>query len=201
MSIYNKKYGEFIGSKKGYSHLRNILRTKKFTEIIDPQKDENILDIGCNKGLLLFNLAKYTDGAVGVDINKELVEKMNNSKIQFMSATELRFPKNYFEKVCAFEVVEHIVEINKVFVEVYNILKIGGRFIISFPLEIVRGQSALIEACFVYKNPLYARKIHVHKLTPVKIKKIVADLPFSIIETKIVFIPFPSFVVILRKEK
>lgn len=199
MDIYNESYGNFVGSLYGYSAIRNKLRTNKFFKIVNPKKDENILDIGCNKGLLLYRLVPNAKQVVGIDVNEKLVSDLRDQRIKFMSATNLEFLPNSFDKVCAFEVLEHIEEIEKVFSEVSKVLKIEGKFIVSFPLEIIRGQSAILDALFVYKDISYARKLHVHKLTPNKIKKIVKDLPLHIVKTQIVLIPFPSFLVILEK--
>lgn len=199
MNIYNKDYGNFVGSEDGYSAIRNKLRTNKFVKIVDPQKNESILDIGCNKGLLLYRLIPKAREVVGIDINQKLIAELKDEKIKFMSATNLEFEKDSFDKICAFEVIEHIEEIDKVFSEASRVLKKGGKLIVSFPFEIVRGQSAILDALFVYKDISYARKLHVHKITPNKIKKIVKKLPLNTTKTQIVFIPFPSFLMILEK--
>ncbi len=197
-NIYNEKYGAFVGSETGYSGFRNYFRVNKFKGLINPQPDEKILEIGCNRAFLLRILAKYSKHVVGIDLKKQ--GPNNDKKVKCMSATKLEFPPSFFDKVCAFEVLEHIAEIRKVFSETHRVLKSNGRFMVSFPLEIIRGQSALLDACFVYKNPLYARKLHVHKLTPYKVRKIIRRLDFEILESKIVFIPFPSFFMVFRKK-
>lgn len=200
MVIYNQRYGDFVGSQRGYCGFRNKLRIDKFIKLINPRESDRILEIGCNKGLLTLNIAKYSSKVTGIDINKQQIRKINNNMFCLMSATELNFPSNHFDKMCAFEVIEHIREIDKVFSEVYRVLKMNGRFIISFPFEFIRGQSAILDACLIYKNPFYARKLHLHRLTPHKIRKIIGNLPFSVVRSIIMFIPFPSFVMVLRKE-
>lgn len=200
MDLYNLDYGSFVGSKKGYCGFRNRLRTKKFVKLINPQKKDRILEIGCNDGNLISELSKISSNIHGIDINKNLIERLNNDKIQFMPATNLTFNDNYFDKVCSFEVIEHIPRIKKVFSEAHRVLKPKGEFIISFPLEIIRGQTALLDAIKVYKNPLYARRLHVHKLTPKKIKNLIHNVPFHVIGSRIMFIPFPSYVMILQKK-
>ena len=50
-----------------------------------------------------------------------------------MSATDLRFADARFDKVCAFEVLEHIEDLGAVFREVHRVLEVGGAFIFSFP--------------------------------------------------------------------
>lgn len=196
---YQSAYGSFVGSEKGYCGMRNRLRIQKFTALIQPKQKDVILEIGCNAGLLVKHLSLYTSHWYGIDVNSEMVRRLKTKRIRCMSATDLKFPRNFFTKVCAFEVIEHIPNIKKVFLEIYRVLKPQGKCILSFPVEIIRGQSALLDACIVYKNPWYARKLHVHKLSPSRIKKIIHGIPFTIIRKEIMWIPFPSYVMVLEK--
>jgi SAM-dependent methyltransferase len=198
-NLYNGDYGSVVGSSHGYPGFRNKLRIKTFTKLINPSRHDKILELGCNTGELVLRMSEYSDEVVGIDINQEQVERLKIGKIHCMSATELEFQENKFDKVCAFEVVEHIPALAKVFQEVWRVLKHGGKFIFSFPVELFRGQTALIDAIRVFKNPIYSRKLHVHRLTPGKIKKILKGIPFQIKFWSIKLVPYPTFVMILEK--
>lgn len=198
-NLYDSAYGSFVGSNQGYYGFRNKLRIKRFTELIKPVKEDRILEIGCNGGELIFHLSHFSDYVYGVDINKEQVGKVKSKRIQCMSATDLEFQNHTFDKVCSFEVMEHITDTKKVFQEVNRILKPKGKFIISYPLELIRGQAALFDAITVYRNPSYARMLHVHKLTPTRIRTMIKDIPFNVILSAIHFLPYPTFVMILEK--
>lgn len=199
-NTYKASYGNFVGSQKGYNGFRNRLRIKKFTKIIKPQINDSILEIGCNTGLLTNNLSKFCNNVVGTDVNKQLVNKLDQNNVLEMSATDLLFSDSYFDKVCAFEVIEHIKDIGKVFSEVSRILKPEGLFIISFPFEFIRGEQALLDAIMVYHNPIHARRLHIHKLKPRLIKKIIKNLPLRIVKQKFILIPFVSYLMILQKK-
>jgi SAM-dependent methyltransferase len=198
-NLYNGDYGSVVGSNHGYPGFRNRLRIKTFTKLINPSKHDRILELGCNTGELLLRISEYSDEVIGIDINQEQVRRLKNGLIHCMSATNLEFRENDFDKVCAFEVVEHIPALAKVFQEVWRVLKNGGKFIFSFPVELFRGQTALIDAIRVFKNPLYSRKLHVHRLTPRKIKRILKGIPFQINSWSIKLVPYPTFVMILEK--
>ena len=199
--LYTNKYSSFVGSENGYFCFRNKLRARKFTELIQPRADDVILEIGCNNASLLNTLSNFSKRVYGIDVNEKAVEELNVEcvNVKFMSATDLEFRDNFFDKVCSFEVIEHIADIKRVFSEAYRVLKVEGRFYVSFPVEIFRGQQALLDAMVIYRNPFYARKLHVHRLTPRRIKKTINGLDFKIIFNKIMLIPFPSYVMIFKK--
>jgi SAM-dependent methyltransferase len=198
-NLYDSAYGCFVASNKGYCGFRNKLRIRRFTELIRPNKEDRILEIGCNGGDLLHHISLFCDYVYGVDLNVDQVSKVNSKRIRCMSATDLKFGNETFDKVCSFEVIEHIADITKVFQEVHRILKAKGKFIVSFPLELIRGQQALFDAITVYKNLSYARILHVHKLTPKKMKTIIEDIPFNVSLSAIQFLPWPTFIMVLEK--
>jgi SAM-dependent methyltransferase len=200
-NLYTSDYGSFVGSEKGYCGFRNRLRIKEFTKLVDPKKGEVILEIGCNEALLTHSLLKYSEQVYGIDINKDEVKKQRSRKILCMSATDLKFRDGFFDKVCSFEVFEHIPDIGKAMSEVSRVLKPGGMFFVTFPMEIVRGQNAVMDAIRVFRNPLYARKLHVHKLSPWRIRQILEKgrISMSIVRSGMVLIPFPSWVLVLEK--
>jgi SAM-dependent methyltransferase len=197
--LYSPAYGKSVASPKGYTGLKNRLRLRVLAGLVAPCFGESILEVGCNDGALVQHMSRVVRDVWGVDVNESLRGKAGPGHFRVMSATNLGFADGLFDKVCSFEVLEHIVDVRQAFLEAHRVLKPAGLFVISFPVEIVRGQQALLDAIVVYGNPFVARKLHVHLLTPGKVRKIVDGIPFVVEKSSISFIPFPSFVMRLRK--
>jgi SAM-dependent methyltransferase len=97
-------------------------------------------------------------------------------------------------------VFEHIPALEKVFSEICRVLIKEGKCYITVPFEFFRGQQALGDAWFTYRDLSMARKLHVHKLNPRKIKKMIADTSLEMIGSKLIWIPGPSYFIVLEKQ-
>jgi SAM-dependent methyltransferase len=107
---------------------------------IDPTC-EALLDVGCNVGALLSDVAQQCKAAtlVGVDINRDALEAASrrHPNIAFVHADawKLPFGKDTFDTVTCLEVIEHIEEERRadVFREMRRVTRPGGRLIVSTP--------------------------------------------------------------------
>jgi ubiquinone/menaquinone biosynthesis C-methylase UbiE len=202
--IYDADYGNMQSSMHGYQGWINKQRFKLFLDIVKPKKKDKILEIGCSDGALLSVMSKFSDHCYGVDVNEAMIRKARKkgiSRVEVMDAAKLNFPKGFFDKVYASHVIEHVPEIRKALKEVHRVLKPGGRFIILFPWEAFRGMRALKEAVSLSKHPLkHARQLHLHKLSPAKVRKLINGIPFKIVKLSIKFTLLPDYLVILEKK-
>lgn len=197
--IYNRRYGMYLGRLRGYTLLRTRLITRSILQALNPQKEEVILEIGCNTGHLLSVLIRFCRLCVGIDINQDIINTLGNHRILSMSAGALAFKEGAFDKVCSAHTLEHIRGIKSVFREVHRVLKPGGIFVFSFPLELFRGQSAIKDSFVMYGHPFYAGKIHVHRLTPGKIRRVVVKRHFEVLNVFGNLTPFPECLMVLKK--
>lgn len=195
------RYGTYLGRQRGYPLLRAKLVSKAILALLDPQKGDIILEIGCNNGHLLDHVARLCLHSFGIDINKDMVGRLHNKRIIPMDARNLGFASDAFDKIFSSHTLEHIPRIVQVFKEAYRVLKEQGVFVFSFPLEIFQGQSAIRDSVFLYGHPFYARKIHVHRLTPKRVKRMIADISFEVAKTSIRLTPFPECLMKLLKIK
>ena len=96
----------------------------------------NIIDLGCGDGQFLNLISKFCESACGVDISDLAIEKANNKYPQYefkllnIDGT-LPYSDDYFDTICAIDVLEHIVDIETVLEEFNRVLKPNGNLLIA----------------------------------------------------------------------
>lgn len=118
-----------------------------------------------------------------------------------MDATNMTFANDSVNIVIGIEVFEHIPDLEKVFSEIARVLVPGGKCYMTVPFEFFRGQQALGDAWFAFHDLRMARKLHVHKLNPAKIKRMIAGTSLEMVTSKLIWIPGPSYFIVLRNKK
>ena len=195
-------------------------RSLDLSDFLKLDGNEKVLDAGCGLGRATVGVAKLlkTGKVIGIDIWDTLEVPGNSPEKAYKNAEiegvrdrvefrngdvfDLSFKDKYFDKVYAIHVIEHVLEIKKVFQEVCRVLKPGGKFLVIFPLELFRGMRALKESVSLSKNPFaHARELHLHKLTPRKIRKIIKNIPFKIVKSAVKFTILPDYLMILQKKQ
>ena len=136
--------------------MKNIIEEKPTDELhgralynaqfiaVNDIKDKVMLNIGSGFGWFELNLEKRgAKKIVGLEISEKNLETakkyIKNNKISFKvgSAIKLPFENNSFDTIASWEVIEHIPKNteNKMFQEINRVLKDGGVFYISTPLN------------------------------------------------------------------
>ncbi len=102
-------------------------------KLLNPKKDEKILDLGCGDGTLAIDMEKVGAKIVAVDLSEDMVKKTNEKGIEayVMSATKLIF-QNEFDAVFSNAVLHWVKEPEIAIEKIYNSLKKDGRFIAEF---------------------------------------------------------------------
>ena len=116
------------------------------TDLLKPQADMNILDIGCGAGKLCFLFNDYTKGGakiIGGDFSEELLEKARdknkqlgtNIEFQFLDFNKpFNFSDNTFDLCTSAFAIYYASDLDFTFGEAHRVLKPGGRLFVSGPL-------------------------------------------------------------------
>ena len=102
-------------------------------ELLDPQENEKILDLGCGDGTLAVEIEKYKSKVTAVDLSENMVEKTKEKGIDasVMSAAELIY-ENEFDAVFSNAVLHWVKEADVTVKKIARSLKSEGRFIAEF---------------------------------------------------------------------
>jgi ubiquinone/menaquinone biosynthesis C-methylase UbiE len=115
--------------------------TNRFVTALKQVKSGNkVLDIGCGMGVFT-ELVKDTYPTCevwGVDISDSVIEanRQKHSDITYQTGRVgqlTAIPANYFDLVFSGEVLEHLDEPEKLFLDAYSALKPGGKFVLTTP--------------------------------------------------------------------
>jgi len=113
---------------------KNLL---KITNIIEPYCRGRVLDVGCGDGTFASRLSELNGvkKLVGTDISQTAIsyakEKYPEIEFKIASATKLPFSNGSFDFVTAVELVEHVVDTERMFKEFNRVLMSEGRLLIT----------------------------------------------------------------------
>jgi len=184
----------------GFTFDMDPLQSGPILKKLNVRPTDRVLEIGCNRGMLLRKLQKQGINAIGIDVNEKAVQKKVVEEVYQMDAENLEFENDSFDKIYSVHTIEHIPNLKKAIDEMDRVLKPGGRIVLIYPAEPIRGILVAFRALFVYGNPLKARKIHLHKLSPKKIQEYIKGTRLRHIESEFPIPLIPQYLTVLEKE-
>jgi len=129
---------------KFYNHPNRLFRfieNKRIRVLIteaDIRPDDNVLEVGCGAGHILerINCGRLT----GIDISPVQIQRAKarlGSKAKLIEAEgeRLPFPDQSFERILCTEVFEHVLDPQKLLIEMKRVLKDDGIISLSVPNE------------------------------------------------------------------
>ena len=128
-----------------YHPLSGILYQERFKMVLSylEGKKERILEAGCGRGLLLFELSKRCFKLYGIDIHQrmDVIEEMlrknslDNSYLSTGSIAEIPYKDKIFDAIVCVSVLEHLTNLKACFAELFRVLKDSGELILGFPVK------------------------------------------------------------------
>ena len=147
-----------------------------------------VLDAGCGEGHLLQTLhARHpAHQYFGADVTPVALEmacaRCPFAMLHRMDLSDLAFADGSFDVVIITEVLEHIIEFEQVTTELLRAVKKGGRFIITFPNEVLWTVSRFL----LGRRPIRVPD-HINAFNPLMMKNIIGlevlkqrSLPFPL---------------------
>jgi ubiquinone/menaquinone biosynthesis C-methylase UbiE len=176
-------------------HVRRVVRH------LAPAAADRILEIGCGRGFLTRRIQQLSPLTQGVDVNPQAIRHAVAPNLRAMDMVALAFDDASFDKAYSFHAIEHVADVATALGEMARVLRPGGRLLLVYPAEPVRGLFAVGAALALFGNPLRARELHLHKLTPRRLQRTVAErgLPLTHVVSELQILLTPQFVTLFAK--
>lgn len=174
-------------------HARRVMR------YLRPRAHERLLEVGCGRGWLTQRMQETCPATYGIDVNPKSIAHGVAEKLSAMDALDLQFDDEQFDHVYSFHAIEHIERADVALREIHRVLVPGGRVLLVYPAEPIRGLYAMPGAWIGFGNPFLARKLHVHKFTPGKIRRLGDACGLTHVESALDFFVTPQFMTVLEK--
>jgi SAM-dependent methyltransferase len=113
-------------------------RFELITRLVGEQKtgpNFRILDAGCGTGQMLKHLEELGD-AIGIDTSTQALtfaQSRGVKKLVQGSITDVPFPEATFDCIVVLDVIEHVEDDSKILQSLHQVLKPGGRLIVTVP--------------------------------------------------------------------
>lgn len=154
------------------------------------KKQTKVLDIGCASGWFISEIAKAypIPGYVGIDVYKDAIlyakELYPAISFRVVDAHKLPFKSNAFDVVICMNVLEHVVNPNKIMEEIKRVLKPGGIILIGMDSE-----NAIFTVCWsIWKK--FSGKVwkeaHLHTFNPAKLDNLFKKYKLTIQKKKFI---------------
>jgi 2-polyprenyl-3-methyl-5-hydroxy-6-metoxy-1,4-benzoquinol methylase len=132
---------------------------------------ENALDFGCGSGVMLSFLAGHSQRVTAMDIDLLPLERMkkyiplaeNVRVLDAKQASISEFAPKSFDLINALDVLEHVDDLPHTLSGLLNLLKPGGRLVVSGPTE-----NVLYQIGRKLAGPEYSGEYHERGITEIK---------------------------------
>jgi SAM-dependent methyltransferase len=172
---------------------------RRVMHLLRPQSHERVLEIGCSRGYVTRAVQQVAAETRGVDINAEAIARAVTYGLSVMDAQRLAFDDESFDKVFSLHCIEHVADLGAALREIDRVLRPGGWALLAYPAEPIRGLYVIPTAWRLFRNPLRARDLHLHRLTPRRLERFLGGTALTIVDSRFDLLLTPQFLTLLRK--
>ncbi len=194
-----------IYDSENYAMLNRPIETvrhgRRVRRFLAPRANQRLLEVGCGRGWLTAHVQRSCPDTWGVDVNPRSIAHGVTGNLAVMDAGALRFDDAQFDHVYSFHAIEHIVDAGAALREMRRVLAPGGRILLVYPAEPIRGLYAMPGAWLGFGNPLLARRLHVHRFTPARIARLAARCGLTHVQSAFDFLVTPQFMTVLERPR
>ena len=174
-------------------HLRRVVH------LLAPAAGDRMLEVGCGRGWLTRRVQQLCPATYGIDVNPRSIDHGVAPQLRSMDAVSLRYDDAQFDKLYSFHAIEHIPDAAGALREMRRVVVPGGRILLVYPAEPIRGLYAMPGAWLGFGNPFLARQLHVHKFTPRSITKLAERSGLTHVVSAFDFLITPQFMTVLER--
>jgi len=116
-----------------------------------------------------------------------------------MRAEELEFGDAEFDSIVSVHAIEHIPPLERAAAEMSRVLKPGGRALFVYPAEPIQGLYAVPTSVILYGTPFKARQVHCHRLTPSRVRSLMAGHGLVEAHHEFNLLKWPQFISVFAK--
>jgi ubiquinone/menaquinone biosynthesis C-methylase UbiE len=188
---------------ENYAMLNRPIETgrhfRRITRYLAPRSEQRLLEVGCGRGWLTQRVQRHCPATFGVDVNPRSIVHAVAPNLSVMDAVDLHYDDEQFDHVFSFHAIEHIADAATALCEMRRVLVPGGRVLLVYPAEPIRGLYAMPGAWIGFGNPLLARQLHLHRFTPRRMRRLAAACGLAHVESTLDLFVTPQFVTVLEK--
>jgi 2-polyprenyl-3-methyl-5-hydroxy-6-metoxy-1,4-benzoquinol methylase len=167
-----------------FNDLQQSLDGKKFRYGLDLIAEHvgapgRLLDVGCGPGFFL-QVARAAGWTVtGVELNQRCVEHVRNLGIPVVDRLieEANLPDRSYECVTMWDVLEHLIEPNRVLAELWRLLVPGGVLLVQVP-----NADALVTRLLHERSWTFGGDSHVNFYSPENLRRALVSARFEAVD-------------------
>ena len=197
--------GGVVYDSENYAMLNRPIETerhaRRIMRYLRPHEGDRLLEVGCGRGWLTQRMQERVPATYGVDVNPRSIVHGVTANLHVMDAVALEFDDEQFDHAYSFHAIEHIVNAAAAIRELRRVVRPGGRILLVYPAEPIRGLYAMPGAWLGFGNPLLARRLHVHRFTPKRIARLGTECGLVHVASALDLLITPQFITVLARAR